>query len=70
MLDSQKKLRITLESYGEKHTFESYQDDYNATELLDEFKHLMVAAGYPPSILSDEEGTWEWHEKCDKIESH
>lgn len=63
MLDSQKRLRITLESHGEKHTFESWQDDYTAKELIEAFKHLMVAATYPPSILSDEEGAWEWHEK-------
>lgn len=63
MLDSQKKLRITLEMHGEKYVYEDWSDDQNATDLLDAFKRLMVAATYPPSILSDDEGTWEWHER-------
>lgn len=60
MLDANKKLRITLESGGTKHVFESWHDGFTADELLLEFKRLMVASSYPPSILSDEEGTWEW----------
>lgn len=60
MLDASKKLRITLESHGEKYVFESWSDDYNAGELLDIFKRMMVAATYSPSILSAEDGRWEW----------
>ena len=60
--------RITLEIHGSKYTAETPFSDNNADELLDIFKRLMVQATYPPSILSDEEGDWEWHEKCDTIE--
>lgn len=60
--------RITLEIHGNKYTAETSFSDNNANELLDMFKRLMVQATYPPSILSDEEGSWEWHENCDTIE--
>ena len=32
-------------------------------EVLEEFKGLMIASGFPPTILNDDYGRWEWHEK-------
>lgn len=67
-MENSKHTRITLEIHGEKYVAETPHWDLNANELLDMFKRLMVCATYPPSILSDEEGSWEWHEKRDTIE--
>ena len=67
-MEEKYKTKITLELHGEKFTVETNHWDYNADELLDMFKRLMVCATYPPSILSDEEGSWEWHENRDTIE--
>lgn len=58
MLDSQKRIRITLEMHGNKFSWEGSFDDLDSGELIDQFKRLMVAEGYPPSILNDEGGEW------------
>ena len=60
--------RVTLEIHGEKYVAELRHTDQNANELLDVFKRLMVVATFPPSILSDDEGRWEWVENRDTIE--
>lgn len=67
-MEEKYKTKITLELHGEKYTVETNHWDYNADELLDMFKRLMVCATYPPSILSDEEGSWEWHDNRGTIE--
>lgn len=61
-----KPVRIELELGGVIYRVENLPWDIDGDELLDEFKHLMVAAGFPPTMLDDEEGHWEWirHEKC------
>ena len=51
---------------GVTYKIENLPWDIDGDELLDEFKHLMVAAGFSPTMLDDEEGHWEWirNEKC------
>ena len=55
MLDQPKKLRITFESYGCKYVYESPQNDFTADELIDIFKHILVAEGFPACILDSPE---------------
>ena len=53
-------IEIVLVNNGETYTAENLNWDLSGEELLTAFKRLMVAAGYPPSILSDEYGEWKW----------
>ena len=61
-----KPVRIELELCGVTYRIENLPWDIDGDELLDEFKHLMVATGFPPTMLDDEDGHWEWvrNEKC------
>ena len=51
-------IEIVLVNNGETYTAENLDWDLNGEELLAAFKRLMVAAGYPPSVLNNEEGRW------------
>lgn len=53
---------ISLTMHGRTYTAEGIDWDSTGEELLDEFKGLMVASGFAPSIMSNEDGSWEWHE--------
>ena len=53
---------ITLKLHGQEYSVKNLDWDIDGDELMDEFKGLMVAAGFAPSIMSNEEGSWEWHE--------
>lgn len=44
-------MKITLEMYDHKYTFEAPQDDFGADELKEIFSRLMVQAGFSPSVL-------------------
>ena len=54
---------ITLCVNGQTYSVDNINWDANANELLEQFQRLMVAAGYPPSILDDEEGSWVYQDK-------
>lgn len=53
---------ITLKLHGQTYTVNNIDWDADADELLEEFKGLMVASGFAPTILNNEYGRWEWHE--------
>lgn len=53
-------MKIVLQSGEETYTVEGLPWDSGAEDLIKKFKELLVAAGYPASILSDEEGQWVW----------
>lgn len=55
-------MKIVLEHYDKKYTVESQANDYNAKEMKEYFNRLLVMAGYPPSVLEEEGGHWEWIE--------
>lgn len=54
---------ITLCVNGQTYSADNINWDTNADELLEQFKRLMVAAGYPPTVLNDEEGFWEYKDR-------
>ena len=58
--------RIEIEMGGVTYKAENLPWDIDGDELFDEFKRLMVAAGFSPKVLDDEDGHWEWirHEEC------
>ena len=51
---------ITLCVNGQKYTAEGLDWDSTAEDLLDGFKRLLVAAGYPATVLNDENGGYEY----------
>lgn len=53
---------ITLCVNGQTFSAENIDWDASADELIEQFKRLTVAAGYPPTILNDEEGYWKYHD--------
>lgn len=55
-------MKIILEHYDEKYIVESQANDYNSKEMKERFNRLLVMAGYPPSVLEEEGGHWEWVE--------
>ena len=54
---------ITLRIHGQEYSVKNLDWDIDGEELIDEFKGLMVASGFAPSIMSDEYGDWIWQEK-------
>lgn len=52
-------MKLTLEMHNTKYIVEEDRDDFNAQEMQYIFSRLLVNAGYPPSILSDEDGGYE-----------
>ena len=51
---------ITLTMHGVTHTVEGLDWDSSADDLIDAFKRLLVGAAFPPSILNDEDGGYEY----------
>ena len=51
---------MTLCVNGKKYTAEGLDWDITAEDLLDNFKRLLVAAGYSPKVLNDEDGGYEY----------
>ena len=56
-------VKIELQMDGVTYKIENLSWDIGGEELLEKFKQLMVAAGFPPSILDNEDGCWEWVRK-------
>ena len=54
--------KIVLEQHGQTYSVDNIDWDADAGELLEEFKGLMVAAGFPPSVMNTEDGRWVWEE--------
>lgn len=48
-------MKITLEYYDNKYTVEC-PDDYTADKVKDIFSRMLVQAGYPPSVIDNQEG--------------
>ena len=55
-------MKITLEMYDHKYTFEAPQDDFGADELKEIFSRLMVQAGFAPNVIWLADGG---HWKCE-----
>lgn len=53
---------ITLSLHGQTYTVEGLDWDIDGKELIEEFKGLMVAAGFSPSVMDTEYGRWVWEE--------
>lgn len=53
-------MKIVLQSGEQTYTVEGLPWDSGAEDLIYQFKELLVAAGYPASILNNEDGRWEW----------
>lgn len=54
---------IILKHGGLVCTIENLPWDINSGELLENFQRLMVAAGFPPTVLDTEGGYWDWRER-------
>lgn len=48
-------MRLTLTLYETTYSVEEKRSDFGGEELKKLFSRLMVAAGYPPSVLEEEE---------------
>ena len=53
-------MKITLEIHGCIYTVEQCGNDYTADELKEVFSRLLVSATFPPSVIEDGEGSWEY----------
>ena len=58
-------MRITLEMYDSKYTYESDRNDYNANEIKEIFSRMLVQATFPPSVIEPAEGG---RYKCEYVE--
>lgn len=54
--------KISLTLHGQTYTVDGLDWDIDGDALLEEFKGLMIAAGFAPTILNDDYGCWKWHE--------
>jgi len=54
--------KISLTLHGQTYTVEGLPWDINGEDLINEFKGLMVAAGFAPTVMNDEAGRWVWEE--------
>ena len=52
------KMRIEFEQYGDKYILETNSEECLADEIKEAFSRLLVAAGYPPSVLEVEGGSY------------
>lgn len=52
-------MKLALEMHKVRYMIEDDVDDYNSREMKEYFTRLLVAAGFPPSVIDDEEGG-EW----------
>ena len=55
-------VKITLEMYGNKYSVETADSDMMGNDLIELFSRLLVAVGFPPSIirLPEDEGRYEY----------
>lgn len=55
-------VELSLKMHGISYTIKGLDWDCNGEELLENFKRLMVAAGFAPSVMGDDLGTWIYQE--------
>jgi hypothetical protein len=62
-------MKITFESYKKKYIVETDYEDANSKEIMELFSRLLVAAGFPPSVIQDENegGSWEWVQEDEEV---
>lgn len=53
-------MKITLEIHGCTYSTQQDGHDYTADELKEVFSRLLVSATFPPSVIEDGEGSWEY----------
>lgn len=53
-------IKISLTMHGVTHTVDGLNWDSSAEDLVDAFKRLLVGATFPPTILDDEDGHYEY----------
>ena len=47
-------MKITIEAYKKKHTFESEYDDFTTKEIIEIITNLLISAGYDYKNIKDE----------------
>ena len=47
-------MKITIEAYKKKHTFESDYDDLTTEEIIEIITNLLISAGYDYQNIKDE----------------
>ncbi|QHB38763.1 hypothetical protein HWC92_gp02 [Flavobacterium phage vB_FspS_morran9-1] len=47
-------MKITIEAYKKKHTFESKYDDFTTSEIIEIITNLLISAGYDYKNIKDE----------------
>lgn len=45
-------MKIQIEHYEEKHTFESVREDYTITEMMEIIKNLLISTGYGIELIN------------------
>lgn len=58
-------MKIVLEMYGSKYTYESDKNDYTANELKEIFSRMLVQATFSPNVIELAEGG---RFKCEYVE--
>lgn len=53
---------ITLRIHGQTYKVDNIDWDCSAEDLIEQFKGLMVAGGFTPTVLNSDYGRWEWQE--------
>lgn len=49
-------MKITFTSYDATYSVETKSDDYDARELKEIFSRILVASGFPPSVIDEPDG--------------
>ena len=47
-------MKIQIEAYGKKHSFESQYDDFTTSEIIEIITNLLISAGYDYKNIKDE----------------
>ena len=47
-------MKITIEAYKKKHTFESEYDDFTTSEIIEIITNLLISAGYDYKNIKEE----------------
>ena len=47
-------MKIQIEAYGKKHTFECDYDDFTTSEIIEIITNLLISAGYDYKNIKDE----------------
>lgn len=58
-------MKITLEMYDAKYSYESERETYSANEIKEIFSRMLVQATYSPDVIDPAEGG---HYECNYVE--